>query len=58
MRRAALQVGVPITLVIYPRETHRSFALLFEMGSSRDPFHGVDLARRMIAFLSQAFAGD
>lgn len=54
-RRALLQVGVPVQLVIYPRETHASLAQAFGMGPSREPWHGVDLAERMIGFVRSAF---
>jgi dipeptidyl aminopeptidase/acylaminoacyl peptidase len=57
MIRAMRQIGTPVTQVIYPRETHGSLAQAFGLGSSREPFHGIDLARRMIGFLALGFYG-
>ena len=57
MRRAMAQVGAPVVLVTYPRETHATLGAAFSAGSTREPWHGVDLRRRMIAFIADAFAG-
>ncbi len=55
MRRAMEQVGAPVTLVTYPRETHATLGRSFSAEASREPWHGVDLRRRMINFISAAF---
>jgi dipeptidyl aminopeptidase/acylaminoacyl peptidase len=57
MRRAMRQVGAPVELVRYPRETHRTLGAGFAAQPTREPWHGEDLRRRMIAFLADAFAG-
>lgn len=57
MRRAMKQIGAPVTLVTYPRETHATLGAAFSGGVTREPWHGDDLRRRMIAFLADAFAG-
>ncbi|WP_293904560.1 prolyl oligopeptidase family serine peptidase [Phenylobacterium sp.] len=57
MRRAMAQVGAPVVLVTYPRETHATLGRAFSAGPTREPWHGVDLRRRMIAFIADAFAG-
>ena len=57
MRRAMAQVGAPVVLVTYPRETHATLGAGFSAAPSREPWHGVDLRRRMIAFIADAFAG-
>ena len=51
------QVGAPVVMVQYPRETHRTLGAGFSAQSSREPWHGVDVRRRMIAFIAAAFAG-
>jgi len=57
MRRALKQVGAPVTLVTYPRETHATLGAAFSAATTREPWHGDDLRRRMIAFIADAFAG-
>ena len=57
MRRAMMQVGAPVTLVTYPRETHATLGAAFSAGVTREPWHGVDVRRRMITFIADAFAG-
>jgi dipeptidyl aminopeptidase/acylaminoacyl peptidase len=57
MRRAKRQVGAPVELITYPRETHRTLGAGFSAQPTREPWHGEDLRRRMIAFLADAFAG-
>ncbi len=57
MRRAMAQVGAPVVLVTYPRETHATLGAAFAASPTREPWHGVDLRRRMIAFIADAFAG-
>jgi dipeptidyl aminopeptidase/acylaminoacyl peptidase len=57
MRRAMLQVGAPVTMISYPRETHATLGAGFAAGVTREPWHGQDLRRRMIQFIADAFAG-
>jgi dipeptidyl aminopeptidase/acylaminoacyl peptidase len=57
MRRAMRQVGAPVELITYPRETHRTLGAAFAAQTTREPWHGADLRRRMIAFIADAFAG-
>ena len=57
MRRALEQAGAPVVLVTYPRETHATLGAAFSAAPTREPWHGVDLRRRMIAFIADAFAG-
>ena len=57
MRRAMRQVGAPVVLVTYPRETHRTLGAAFSAQPTREPWHGADLRRRMIGFITDAFAG-
>ncbi len=57
MYRALRQVGVPVELITYPRETHRTLGAGFSAQTTREPWHGQDLRRRMIAFIADAFAG-
>ncbi|HEY3948869.1 S9 family peptidase [Phenylobacterium sp.] len=57
MRRALREMGAPVVLVTYPRETHAGLGAGFGAQPSREPWHGDDLRRRMLAFLADAFAG-
>jgi dipeptidyl aminopeptidase/acylaminoacyl peptidase len=57
MRRAMTQVGAPVVMLSFPRETHRTLGAAFAAGVTREPWHGVDLRRRMIGFIADAFAG-
>jgi dipeptidyl aminopeptidase/acylaminoacyl peptidase len=57
MYRAMRQAGAPVELVTYPRETHATLGRGFAAESTREPWHGDDVRRRMIAFLADAFAG-
>lgn len=55
MRRALKQMGVPVTLVTYPRETHATLGAAYAAVATREPWHGDDLRRRMITFIANAF---
>jgi len=57
MYRALRQVGAPVTLVTYPRETHATLGRGFLAEPSREPWHGLDARRRMLAFIADSFAG-
>jgi dipeptidyl aminopeptidase/acylaminoacyl peptidase len=54
--RALRQAGDAVSLVIYPRELHDDLHRNFYGEVSPEPWHGVDLRRRMIQFIAQAFA--
>jgi len=58
MWRALKQYGAPVALVIYPREGHSETGAIFRSLVSQEPWHGVDLRRRMFGFLRAAFAGE
>src|ERR1700722_5026035 len=57
MYRALRQEGVPVEMVTYPRENRGDLCSNFNGEPSTEPMHGVDLRRRMIKFMSDAFAG-
>lgn len=57
MWRALKQYDVPVELIVYPRESHTETAYNFLAMPSAEPWHGVDLRRRMFGFLRAAFAG-
>ncbi|QNQ08376.1 alpha/beta hydrolase family protein [Sphingomonas alpina] len=58
MYRALKQTHVPVALVVYPREGHGETGGNFRAMVSQEPWHGVDLRRRMFGFLRAAFAGE
>jgi dipeptidyl aminopeptidase/acylaminoacyl peptidase len=58
MYRALKQTGAPVALAVYPREGHGETGGNFRALPSQEPWHGVDLRRRMFGFLRAAFAGD
>lgn len=58
MYRALRFSGAPVTLVIYPRVGHESLGGDFRAQGGEEPWHGVDVRRRMFAFLRAAFAGE
>jgi len=58
MWRALKQYDAPTALVVYPREGHSETGGLFRSLVSQEPWHGVDLRRRMFGFLRAAFAGE
>jgi dipeptidyl aminopeptidase/acylaminoacyl peptidase len=58
MYRALRQEGVHVELIVYPRAGHPQLGANFAGRVSREPWHGVDVRRRMINFISEAFAGD
>lgn len=53
--RALRQAGDAVSLVIYPREEHEDLHHNFYGEVSLEPWHGVDLRRRMIEFIAKAF---
>lgn len=58
MWRALKQYDAPVALVVYPREGHGETGGSFRSLVSQEPWHGVDLRRRMFGFLRAAFAGE
>ena len=58
MYRALRQEGVPVELILYPRSNHGVLGAAFAGRVSREPWHGVDLRRRMINFIQGAFDGE
>ena len=58
MWRALRQSNVPVELIVYPREDHGPLGQNFAANVSTEPWHGVDVRRRMFGFLRSAFAGD
>ena len=58
MYTALRQSDVPVALVIYPREGHPETGGNFRGLPSQEPWHGLDLRRRMFGFLRAAFAGE
>ena len=58
MWRALKQYGAPVALIVYPREGHGDTLGNFHSVVSQEPWHGIDLRRRMFGFLRAAFAGD
>jgi dipeptidyl aminopeptidase/acylaminoacyl peptidase len=58
MWRALKQYGAPVALVVYPREGHGETGGSFRSLVSQEPWHGIDLRRRMFGFLRAAFAGE
>lgn len=55
--RALRQAGDAVSLVIYPREEHEDLHHNFYGEVSPEPWHGVDLRRRMVQFIAKAFDG-
>lgn len=58
MFRALKQYGKPVALIVYPREGHPEAGGSFRSLVGQEPWHGIDLRRRMFGFLRAAFAGD
>ncbi|MDB5471247.1 MAG: hypothetical protein JWR84_2807 [Caulobacter sp.] len=58
MYRALRQEGVPVELILYPRSNHGVLGGNFLGRVSREPWHGVDVRRRMINFIQGAFDGE
>ena len=58
MWHALRQYNAPVALMVYPREDHGALGQNFAANVSNEPWHGVDVRRRMFGFLRAAFAGD
>jgi dipeptidyl aminopeptidase/acylaminoacyl peptidase len=55
MYRALRQMGVPVDLVVYPRDGHGSMAMAINGQPTLEPWHGFDARRRIVAFIQKAF---
>ena len=55
MYRALRQVGVPVDLVTYPRDSHGPLAMAIYGYPVPEPWHGFDARRRIVAFIQKAF---
>ena len=55
MYRALRQMGVPVTLVEYPREDHGPLAGGMFGNPTTEPWHGFDARQRVVAFIRKAF---
>ncbi|MET0307624.1 MAG: prolyl oligopeptidase family serine peptidase [Sphingomonas sp.] len=58
MWRALKQYNAPVALIVYPREGHPEAGGSFRSLVSQEPWHGIDMRRRMFGFLRAAFAGE
>ena len=57
MYRALRQEGVPVQMLLFPREDHAALAANFAGRPSTEPWHGVIARDHMIRFINDAFAG-
>jgi dipeptidyl aminopeptidase/acylaminoacyl peptidase len=57
MYRALRQEGVPVQMLLFPREDHGALGGNFSGEPSTEPWHGVIARDHMIRFISDAFAG-
>ena len=55
MYRALRQIGVPVELVLYPREDHGGLARGLFGVPSVEPWHGFDARRRTVEFIKKYF---
>jgi len=55
MYRALRQNGVPVSLVVYPRDDHGPLARALNGTPVAEPWHGFDARRRVESFLQKAF---
>ena len=55
MYRALRQMGVPVELVLYPREDHGGLARGLFGAPSTEPWHGFDARRRTVEFIKKYF---
>lgn len=55
MYRALRQSGVHVELIQYPREDHGPLAGVMSGFPSQEPWHGFDVRRRLVKFISDAF---
>lgn len=57
MYRALRQEGVPVQMLLFPREDHAALGGNFSGMPSTEPWHGVIARGHMLHFISDAFAG-
>jgi dipeptidyl aminopeptidase/acylaminoacyl peptidase len=57
MYRALRQEGVPVQMLLFPREDHGALGGNFAGAPSTEPWHGVIARDHMIHFIADAFAG-
>jgi len=57
MYRALRQEGVPVQMLLFPREDHAALGGNFSGQPSTEPWHGVIARDHMIHFIADAFAG-
>jgi dipeptidyl aminopeptidase/acylaminoacyl peptidase len=55
MYRALRQNGVPVSLVVYPRDDHDPLARALDGAPVTESWHGFDARRRIESFLQKAF---
>lgn len=58
MYRAVKLADGKVELIVYPREEHIPMGENYRAQVSEEPWHGVDLRRRMFGFIRAAFDGD
>lgn len=57
MYRALRQEGVPVQLLLFPREDHGALGGNFAGRPSTEPWHGLIAREHMLKFIADAFAG-
>jgi dipeptidyl aminopeptidase/acylaminoacyl peptidase len=57
MYRALRQEGVPVQMLLFPREDHGALGANFAGQPSTEPWHGLIARDHMIHFIADAFAG-
>jgi dipeptidyl aminopeptidase/acylaminoacyl peptidase len=57
MYRALRQEGVPVQMLLFPREDHAKLGANFSGQPSTEPWHGVIARDHMLRFITDAFAG-
>jgi dipeptidyl aminopeptidase/acylaminoacyl peptidase len=55
MYRALRQNGVPVNLVVYPRDDHAALSKALPGSPVSESWHGFDALRRVESFIQQAF---
>ena len=55
MYRALRQMGVPVELITYPRESHGGLGGGIYGAPNPEPWHGFDARQRMVQFIKKAF---
>ena len=57
MYRALRQEGVPVQMLLFPRENHGALGANFAGAPSTEPWHGLIARDHMLRFIADAFAG-